>query len=169
MKRRKQQKSKFDGKTSAHFETQGERQTWSDWVITKRTSSLLRLDWMKQHGIKLDTEKLTSTCKLFRKSRVYPRWRKKSWKYSMKKIVKEIELDIQLNPHAKLVQQSGRPISIHLKAAFNKKHRRDGMSRLGTSRNVQWSAEGARKCVYPRFQNLVNLSSLRSRKFRWKN
>ena len=40
-----------------------------------------------------------------------------------------------------------------------KKHRRDGMSRLGTSRNVQWSAEGARKCVYPRFQNLVNLSS----------
>ena len=47
-----------------------------------------------------------------------------------------------------------------------KKHRRDGMSRLGTSRNVQWSAEGARKCVYPRFQNLVNLSSLRSRKFR---
>ena len=47
-----------------------------------------------------------------------------------------------------------------------KKHRRDSMSRLGTSRNVQWSAEGARKCVYPRFQNLVNLSSLRSRKFR---
>ena len=47
-----------------------------------------------------------------------------------------------------------------------KKHRRDGMSRLGTSRNVQWSAVGARKCVYPRFQNLVNLSSLRSRKFR---
>ena len=46
------------------------------------------------------------------------------------------------------------------------KHRRDGMSRLGTSRNVQWSAEGARKCVYPRFQNIVNLSSLRSRKFR---
>ena len=46
------------------------------------------------------------------------------------------------------------------------KHRRDGMSRLGTSRNVQWSAEGARKCVYPRFQNLVNLSSLRSRRFR---
>ena len=28
------------------------------------------------------------------------------------------------------------------------------MSRLGTSRNFQWSAEGARKCVYPRFQNL---------------
>ena len=46
------------------------------------------------------------------------------------------------------------------------KHRRDGMSRLGTSRNVQWSAEGARKCVYPRCQNLVNVSSLRSRKFR---
>ena len=52
---------------------------------------------------------------------------------------------------------------------LEKKHRRDGMSRLGTSRNVQWTAEGARKCAYPRFQNLVNLSSLRSRKFRWKN
>ena len=54
----------------------------------------------------------------------------------------------------------------HVTKSAKKKHRRDGMSRLGTSRNVQWSAEGARKCVYPRFQNLVNLSSLRSRKFR---
>ena len=56
----------------------------------------------------------------------------------------------------------------HVTKSAKKKHRRDGMSRLGTSRNVQWSAEGARKYVYPRFQNLVNLSSLRSRKFRCK-
>ena len=68
----------------------------------------------------------------------------------------------------KIVQASYNTISPHVCYPI-RKHRRDGMSRLGTSRNVQWSAEGARKCVYPRFQNLVNLSSLRSRKFRWKN
>ena len=45
------------------------------------------------------------------------------------------------------------------------KHRRDGMSRLASSRNVQWSAEGATNCVYSRVQNYVNLSCLRSGNF----
>ena len=45
------------------------------------------------------------------------------------------------------------------------KHRRDGMSRLASSRNVQWSAEGATKCVYPRVQKQVDLDSLRSGNF----
>ena len=42
-----------------------------------------------------------------------------------------------------------------------KKHRRDGMSRLGTSRNVQWSAEGVTNSLCSRAHNLVNLSNLR--------
>ena len=42
------------------------------------------------------------------------------------------------------------------------KHRRGGMSRLGSSRNVQWSEEGATKRVYTMSQNLVNISSFRS-------
>ena len=42
-----------------------------------------------------------------------------------------------------------------------KKHRRDGMSRLGTSRNVQWSAEGVTSSLCSRAHNLVNFSSLR--------
>ena len=41
------------------------------------------------------------------------------------------------------------------------KHRRDGKSRLGTSRNVQWSAEGVTDFLCSRAHNLVNLSSLR--------
>ena len=41
------------------------------------------------------------------------------------------------------------------------KHRRDGMSRLGTSRNVRWSAEGVTNSLCSRAYNLVNLSSLR--------
>ena len=40
--------------------------------------------------------------------------------------------------------------------------RREGMSRLASSRNVQWSAEGATNCVYPRVQTQVDLYSLRS-------
>ena len=40
-----------------------------------------------------------------------------------------------------------------------KKQRRDGMSRLGSSRNVQWSEGGTTKWLYPRGQNLVNISS----------
>ena len=36
------------------------------------------------------------------------------------------------------------------------------MSRLASSRNVQWSAEGATNWVYSKVQDLVNVSSLRS-------
>ena len=39
------------------------------------------------------------------------------------------------------------------------------MSRLGSSRNVQWSEEGATKRVNPRVQNLVIMSSARSGNF----
>ena len=46
-----------------------------------------------------------------------------------------------------------------------KKHRRDGMSRLGTSRNVQWSADVVTNSLCSRTHNLVNLSSLRWRYF----
>ena len=35
------------------------------------------------------------------------------------------------------------------------------MSRLGTSRNVQWSAEGVTKSLGSRANNFVNLSGLR--------
>ena len=42
------------------------------------------------------------------------------------------------------------------------KYGRDRMSRLTFSRNVQWSEECATKWAYPRAQDLVNLSSLRS-------
>ena len=36
-----------------------------------------------------------------------------------------------------------------------KKNKRDGMSRLGTSRNVQWSAEGVTNSLCPMAHNLV--------------
>ena len=49
----------------------------------------------------------------------------------------------------------------HVTKSAKKKHRRDGMSRLGTSRNVQWSAEGVTNSLCSRAQNLVNLSNLR--------
>ena len=41
------------------------------------------------------------------------------------------------------------------------KHRRDGMSRLGSSRNVRWSVGGVTNSLCSRAHNLVNLSSLR--------
>ena len=41
-------------------------------------------------------------------------------------------------------------------------NRRDDMSRLASSRNVQWSAEGATIYVYPRTQNQLKLPSPRS-------
>ena len=46
-----------------------------------------------------------------------------------------------------------------------KKHRRNGMSRLTSSRNVQWSEESATNWVYSRAQDRVNLFSLRSEYF----
>ena len=44
---------------------------------------------------------------------------------------------------------------------LRKKHWRDRMSRLGTSRNVQWSAEGVTKSLGSRANSFVNLSGLR--------
>ena len=49
----------------------------------------------------------------------------------------------------------------HVTKSAKKKNRRDGMSRLGTSRNVQWSAEGVTNSLCSRAHNLVNLSNLR--------
>ena len=45
------------------------------------------------------------------------------------------------------------------------KHRRGRMSRLASSRNVQWSAVIVTIYVYSKAQNHLNLSSLRSRIF----
>ena len=49
---------------------------------------------------------------------------------------------------APLVPQKTSPYG-HLAKLVPQKHRRDGMSRLGTSRNVQWSAEGAKNVYIP--------------------
>ena len=44
------------------------------------------------------------------------------------------------------------PLIDNFKCSTNIKHRRDAMSSLYSSRNVQWSPEGATICVYSRAQ-----------------
>ena len=50
-------RTKFEGKTMAKVEINGETKNLELLTTTRRTNPLLGLDWMNQLGIKLDTEK----------------------------------------------------------------------------------------------------------------
>ena len=47
--------------------------------------------------------------------------------------------------HRHLTPRPSLHLSEYQGGTIYQKHRRDGMSRMGTSRNVQWSEEGATK------------------------
>ena len=73
-----------------------------------------------------------------------------------KSVKKNITIWASRNACAPKTSQYG-----HLAKLVPQNHRRDGMSRLGSSRNVQWSTEGVTNSLCSRAHNLVNLSGLR--------
>ena len=116
-------KRKFEGKTLRNIEIDGKSKLLELLITTKQTHPLLGLNWMKELGITLKTETphqsinnisrpdqnnngtdadiatLKSTFhKLFTENHT----------------VKNVEVDLQLKEGSKLIQQKGRPITIHL-------------------------------------------------------
>ena len=92
----------------ANIEIDGEKKKLELLITTKRTIPLLGLDWMKPdpkiQNIQEDPD-ITDLKKKFKKL------------FHENKTVKGIEVDIQLKPNAKLMQQKGRPLPIHLQPA----------------------------------------------------
>ena len=112
---------KFDGKTTASVEINGKRSDLELLITTKKTNPLLGLDWMEKLGITLDTGEtgpqinqitedpdITTLKRRFRKL------------FNENHTVNGIEVKIQLKEDAKLIQQKGRPIPIHLQQSVGK-------------------------------------------------
>ena len=115
-------KIKFEGKTTAKVETNWETKNLELLITTKRTIPLLGLDWMKYLGIKLETEKNSLKIQNVQEDPdVMKLKRKLKNLFYENKRIKGMEVDIQLKPDAKLIQQNGRAIPIHLQPAVGKK------------------------------------------------
>ena len=115
-------KIKFERKTTAKVETNWETKNLELLITTKRTIPLLGLDWMKYLGIKLETEKNSLKIQNVQEDPdVMKLKRKLKNLFYENKRIKGMEVDIQLKPDAKLIQQNGRAIPIHLQPAVGKK------------------------------------------------
>ena len=112
---------KFEGKTTASVEINGKRNDLELLITTKKTNPLQGLDWMEKLGITLDTggtgpqtnqitedPDITTLKRRFRKL------------FNENHTVNGIEVKTQLKEDAKLIQQKGRPIPIHLQQSVGK-------------------------------------------------
>ena len=112
---------KFEGKTTASEEINGERNNLEIMITTKKTNPLLGLDWMEKLGITLDTGKIGP-----QENNVTEDPDLTTLKRRFKKLFNEnytvngIEVKIQLQDVAKLIQQTGSPIPIHLQQSVGK-------------------------------------------------
>ena len=127
----KDNKIKFEGKTIAIVETDGKVRQLELLITTRQTHPLLGLNWMEKLGITLRTEVPHQTINhidqpnqtidkpdtdISLKSKFHKLF---TINHMMKNIV-----DIQLKEGAKLIQQKGRPIPIHLQTAVKKRNRK---------------------------------------------
>ena len=110
---------KFEGKS---VEINGKRNELELLMTTKKTNPLLGLDWMEKLGITLDTGE---TGPQINQITEYPDIT--TLKRKFRKLFNEnhtvngiIEVKIQLKEDAKLIQQKGRPIPIHLQQSVGK-------------------------------------------------
>ena len=129
MKENQRQKSKQMGETKN-----------LDLLITaKRTNPMLGLDWMNSLGIKLETEKANMMIQNVQEDPDVMELKRKFKKlFHENKTRKGMEVDIQLKLDAKLMQQRGRPIPIHLQPAVGKeteKFKKNGYIERATNIN----------------------------------
>ena len=114
-------KIQFEGKTTATVEINGQRNNLEVLITTKKTNPLLGLDWMKKLGITLDTGRTGPQI-----NHVTEDPDNISLKRKFKKLFHEnhtvegLEVKIQLKEDARLIQQKGRPIPIHLQQSVEK-------------------------------------------------
>ena len=122
-------KMKFEGKTVANIEIDGEVKQLELLITTKQTHPLLGLNWMKELGLTLKTETThQSINNINRPDRSNNRvdadiatLKGKFHKhFTENHTVENVEVDIQLKEGSKLIQQKRIPIPIHLQPAVEK-------------------------------------------------
>ena len=111
----------FEGKSIAKVNVNGKQKHLEILITTKKTNPLLGLNWMKELGITLDKDNIDQQINHVKEDPDI-----KSLKEQFKKLfiekhtVKGIEVEIQLEENAKLIQQKGRPIPIYLQQSVEK-------------------------------------------------
>ena len=108
---------RFEGKTTAKVEINGTRKELEILITTKNTNPLLGLHWMKKLGITLETGK---TVPQIYQIKEHPDVTKLKTKFNEIHSVNRLEVKIQLKEDAKLIQQKGRHIPIHLQQSVEK-------------------------------------------------
>ena len=112
----------FEGKTIAKVEIDGIQRELEILVTTKRTNPLLGLDWMKKLGITLETDKTAPRIQQIKEDPDITSLKTKFKKlFTENHTVNGLEVKIQLKEDAKLIQQKGRPIPIHLQQPVGRK------------------------------------------------
>ena len=112
---------KFEGKTISTVEINGKRNDSEILVTIKKTNPLLGLNWMKKLGITLDTGKTDPQV-----NHIIQDPDTITLKGKFKKLFHEshtvegLEVKIQLKEDARLIQQKGRPIPIHLQQSVKR-------------------------------------------------
>ena len=113
-------KTKLEGKTMATLEMEGEKGKIraTDHHKKNKPITWIRLD--ETPGINLNIEKPDAKTQNIQDADIIDLKKKIKKLLHENKTVKGIEVDIQLKPDAKLIQQKGRPIPIHLQPAVGK-------------------------------------------------
>ena len=119
-------KIKFEGKSTTNVEMNGTKHQLEILVTTRNTHPLLGLDWMGKLGITLEVENPKTEINHITKTgntedRDITTLKRKFHKlFNENHTVNNIEVYVQLRKGAKLIQQKGRPIPIHLQPAVEK-------------------------------------------------
>ena len=112
---------RFEGKTTAKVEINGTRKELELLVTTQKTNPLLGLDWMKKLGITLETGTTVPQIHRIKEDTDVTKFKTKFKKlFNENHTVNGLEVKIQLKEDAKLIQQKGRPIPIHLQQSVEK-------------------------------------------------
>ena len=105
----------FMGKTTAEIEFDGKKKNLELLITKRNTNPLLGLDWMKQLGIELKKTESRNTINNIKEDEDEKEIKSKFVKlFNINHTIKNMEIDIELKPGAKIIQQKGRPIPIHL-------------------------------------------------------
>ena len=114
-------KIQFEGKTTATVEINGQRNNLEVLITTKKTNPLLGLDWMKKLGITLGTGRTGPQINHVTEDPDIISLKRKFKKlFHENHTVEGLEVKIQLKEDARLIQQKGRPIPIHLQQSVEK-------------------------------------------------
>ena len=112
---------RFEGKTTAKVEINGTRKELELLITTKKTNPLLGLDWMEKLGITLETGKTAPQIHQIKEDPDVTKLKTNFKKlFNENHTVNGLEVKIQLKEDAKLIQQKGRPIPIHLQQSVEK-------------------------------------------------